>query len=165
MSDWTIQPERAEDAEAVDAVLRAAFAGEYEVRLVRALRQRGELALALLARQGGHAVGFIAFEALAVAPAPGYPVWALAPLAVTPERQRRGIGGALVGEGLRCARAAGIGFVAVLGEPHYYARFGFRAELAQGLEVPWPGPQFMGLKLGPVPTPVGVARYPAAFFA
>jgi putative acetyltransferase len=165
MSDWTIQPERAEDAEAVDAVLRAAFAGEYEVRLVRALRQRGELALALVALSQDSIVGHVAFEAIAVTPDPGYPVWALAPAAVLPAHQGRGIGAAMIDEGLRRARAAGVCFVAVLGDPAYYMRFGFRAEPAHGLEVPWPGPHFMGLKLGPVPTPVGVARYPAAFFA
>jgi putative acetyltransferase len=163
MRDAVIRLQEAGDAEAVDAVLRAAFAGEDEVRLVGALRARGELALALVAACADGIVGYVAFEEIAVAPAPGYPVWALAPIAVHPECQRKGIGAALVRDGLARAKAAGVGFVAVLGEPDYYARFGFRAELAHGLEVPWPGPYFMGLKLGEVPTPIGAARYPAPF--
>jgi len=165
MCDATIRPEQPGDAEAVDAVLRAAFAGEYEVGLVRALRRRGELALALVALLQGSIVGHVAFEAIAVTPNPGYPVWALAPAAVLPAQQGRGIGTALIDDGLSRARAAGVGFIAVLGDPAYYMRFGFRAEPAHGLEVPWPGPHFMGLKLGDVPTPIGVANYPAAFFA
>jgi len=165
MDDVVIRAEAAGDAEAVDAVLRAAFAGEDEVRLVRALRRRGELALALVALLAGEVVGHIAFESLAVTPAPGYPLWALAPLAVAPAFQRRGIGAALVHSGLARARTEGVGFVAVLGEPGYYARFGFRPELAHGLEVPWPGPYFMGLKLAEVPTPIGTARYPAPFLS
>lgn len=163
MGEVVIRLEEARDIDTVDAVLRAAFSGEDEARLVCALRRRGELTLALVAEQDGAIVGHIAFEALAVSPDPGYPVWALAPPAVLPERQNRGIGTALVREGLEWGRASGVGFVAVLGAPVYYTRFGFRRALARGLKAPWSGPLFMGLKLREVAAPVGAARYPAPF--
>jgi predicted N-acetyltransferase YhbS len=49
----------------------------------------------------------------------------LSPVSVHPDRQRQGIGGALVREALQQADEAGEPFVVVLGHPEYYPRFGF----------------------------------------
>lgn len=51
----------------------------------------------------------------------------LAPLAVQPEQQRRGMGGALIRHGLTQLRAAGAKLALVYGDPGYYGRHGFRA--------------------------------------
>ncbi len=53
------------------------------------------------------------------------PRWGLAPLAVAPARQRRGVGSALAREAIRLAEAAGEPLILVLGDVDYYARFGF----------------------------------------
>ena len=68
---------------------------------------------------------------------------ALAPLAVATDWQRRGIGTALVEAALERARAAGSQAVFVLGDPAYYRRFGFRADLAAGFASPYAGPHLM----------------------
>ena len=159
-----IRDEGPVDLPRVDAVLAAAFGGEDEVRLVRALRSAGELACSLVAELEGTIVGHVAFEALRVEPEPASPVWALAPLAVLPARQRQGLGSKLVSAGLERARAAGVGAVVVLGDPAYYERFGFRGELVSALRTPWDGPHLMGLLLHDGPVPAGTARYPDAFF-
>ncbi len=65
-------------------------------------------------------------------------VAALAPLAVSPATQRRGVGSALVTEALRRADAAGEVLVVLLGHPAYYPRFGFRPARSLGLEPPGP---------------------------
>lgn len=52
----------------------------------------------------------------------------LGPLAVAPPWQRRGIGTAMVREGLRRLDAAGVILVCVLGDPAYYGRLGFLPE-------------------------------------
>ena len=52
----------------------------------------------------------------------------LGPLAVAPAWQKRGVGTALVQEGLERQRSAGVARVLVLGDPAYYGRFGFAAE-------------------------------------
>ncbi|SDZ16520.1 putative acetyltransferase [Jannaschia faecimaris] len=52
----------------------------------------------------------------------------LAPLAVDPEHQGRGIGTALVQDAFSRLTADGVRQVFVLGDPGYYARFGFAAE-------------------------------------
>jgi putative acetyltransferase len=90
---------------------------------------------------------------------------ALAPLAVTPARQRQGIGSQLVREGLRACAAAGHRIVVVLGHPAYYPRFGFSAALARPLKAPFSGESFMAAELvpGALPGVAGEVRYPPPF--
>ena len=64
----------------------------------------------------------------------------LAPLAVHPDVQARGIGGRLVVEGLGRLKRAGVGLVFVLGHPGYYPRFGFIEAGANGFSAPYPIP-------------------------
>src|SRR5205807_1121913 len=64
---------------------------------------------------------------------------ALAPMAVRPSHQRRGIGTKLVEDGLRACREAGHKIVVVLGHPPFYRRFGFSASLAVPLSSPFSG--------------------------
>ena len=64
----------------------------------------------------------------------------LAPLAVIPAAQKRGIGSRLVQAGLDRLREEGVGLVFVLGDPAYYTRFGFQPAGAAGLNAPQPIP-------------------------
>ena len=92
---------------------------------------------------------------------------ALAPMAVLPEVQRRGIGSQLVEKGLECCRTFGHQIVIVVGHPDYYPRFGFSSARAKGLEVPFPVPDeaFMVLELtqGALDNISGMVVYPAPF--
>lgn len=103
-------------------------------------------------------------------PAPtgaGCPALALAPMAVRPEFQRRGIGSALVRAGLDSARSLGHRVVIVLGHPRYYPRFGFRPARPLGIDPPFPcrDEVFMALELvpGALVGVRGTVRYPPAF--
>jgi len=158
-----IRPERPEDSAAIDAVLRAAFPGAAEADLVTRLRADGDLALSLVAEDGGAIIGHIGFVPVALEPDPGYRIWGLAPLAVLPERQGQGVGSALTERGLDDAEDAGIGLVLVLGDQNYYGRFGFDTTLVAEIAVAWAGPYFAGLPLRDLPPPQGRATYPAAF--
>ena len=91
---------------------------------------------------------------------------ALAPMAVLPEQQRRGIGSLLVREGLDLCRDNGEKIVVVLGHPDYYPRFGFSAEAATPLHWPhYQGPALMALELQPdaLDGVTGELEYAAAF--
>ena len=59
----------------------------------------------------------------------------MAPLAVGPDHQRRGIGGRLVRAGLQACRQTEHGLAFVLGDPDYYHRFGFI--LAEARSLSW----------------------------
>lgn len=153
-------------AAAVAALNRAAFGGDDEAALVERLHHDGLVVVSLVAVEGGDVVGHILFSDLAVE-MDGRPVAAvaLAPLAVRPDRQRRGIGGQLIREGLRRIRDKGRTAVIVLGHPDYYRRFGFSGTLASRLRAPFAGPAFMALDLvpGALAGRTGSVRYPAAF--
>ncbi|MAN55379.1 MAG: GNAT family N-acetyltransferase [Paracoccus sp. (in: a-proteobacteria)] len=125
-----IRPERRPDADAISRLLRDAFAGEVEARLVEALRAAGDLSMSLVAEADGMILGHVGLSPMTGDEA----AFALAPVAVAPAMQRRGIGQALV----RAALAgAGSRPVVVLGAPDYYARLGFRPA---DLDSPHAGP-------------------------
>lgn len=154
-----IRPEAPGDAAAVSALLTRAFGGPAEADLVDRLRADGDAAISLVADRGG-VCGHVLLSPM-VAP---FPALALAPLAVAPERQRQGIGAALVTAAL--AAAAEWRAVFVLGDPAYYGRFGFDAALAAGFDSPYAGPHLMVRPLGgPLPARAGAIRHAPAFAA
>jgi putative acetyltransferase len=167
----TIRPETVGDCSAIDAVNRRAFGQDEEANLVKTLREQGFVTLSLVAECDGQIVGHILFGPLVIATKSGVvAALSLAPMAVAPSWQRRGIGTKLIKEGLRRCKEAGHRIVIVVGHPEYYPRFGFSAALAGQLQSPFSGnPAWMALELvpgalrgiaGPVkyPPPFGIVR-------
>lgn len=133
-----VRPERASDAAAVRRVLLAAFETATEADLVERLRGDVDGYLAWVACSGDEVVGHVAFTPLTIDAAPCAGM-GLAPLAVAPPHQRRGVGTALVHSGLAALRARGDAFVALVGHPRYYPRFGFEPASRFGLRsAQWP---------------------------
>lgn len=160
-----IREEDARDRAAIRALTDAAFRNAphrsgTEAAIVDALRGAGALALSLVAGEGGRLLGHAAFSPVTVAGRD--PGWlGLGPVSVLPERQREGIGGALIRAGLERLRRRGVAGCVVLGEPAYYSRFGFRADagLRNGGA---PAGYFLALPFGG-PPPTGEVAYHAAF--
>ena len=165
----TIRAEAPRDIEAIHRVNVAAFGQEEEARLVDALRDAGVLTVSLVAIADGAVVGHIAFSPVTVTRADGSSREGigLAPMAVRPDAQRRGVGARMITEGLARLRAAGHRFCVVLGHPEYYPGFGFAPASRYGLrwEHPCPDEAFMALALTPdgLDGVEGVVRYHAAF--
>ncbi|MCU7834157.1 MAG: N-acetyltransferase [gamma proteobacterium symbiont of Taylorina sp.] len=65
----------------------------------------------------------------------------LAPLAILPEEQKKGIGEKLINEGIRQLKELGTELVFVLGHPSYYPRCGFFPAGEKGFEAPYPIPE------------------------
>ena len=94
--------------------------------------------LSLVAVEDGRPVGHVLFtHAVIASKARSIPAQILAPLAVLPNEQNKGIGEKLINEGLRILEDSGTRFVFVLGHPTYYPRFGFIPAGAQGFEAPY----------------------------
>jgi predicted N-acetyltransferase YhbS len=148
-----IRPERAEDADGIGAVHRAAFPTDEEARLVDRLRAAGRARASLVAEAEGRVVGHVVFSPVRVGPREGL---GLAPMAVLPALQRRGVGSALVREGLAACRRECAPFVVVLGHPGYYPRFGFLRASSLGLSNQYGADEaFMVLELQPGSLPAG----------
>lgn len=121
-----------------------AFGKDKEAKLVADLLDDPTASprLSLLASIGGKAVGHILFTAVTLIGAK-VPVTAsiLAPLAIIPDAQGRGVGGALIAQSLHMLKADGTELVFVLGHPGYYPRHGFQTAGHLGFEAPYPIPE------------------------
>jgi putative acetyltransferase len=138
-----IRDEGPRDADDIRSFVSAAFGRADEATLIDDLRSAGDLAISLVAVDGGVLIGHVAFSPVR---AP-FRALALGPVAVEPAQQGKGVGSGLIREGLRRAIAAGVVAVFVLGDPGYYQRFGFSVERAAGFSSPYAGAHFMILTL------------------
>ncbi len=171
--DILIRAEGPADYAAISEVNRRAFGGGGEAGLVEKLRESpGYIReLSLVAVSGKAIVGHLLISPLEIVPggaaARAIPALSLAPMAVLPELQNRGIGSALVRRGLEEARRLAHKIIIVVGHPHFYPRFGFEPARPRGLEAPFPVPDeaFMVLELvpGALDGVRGTVVYPRAF--
>ncbi len=149
-----IRPARETDTSEVLAVVRDAFSagtdgGREEVEIVEAICSRNGTVPGcdLVAVAGGEIVGHLlaSIGRLNEVEIPG-----IAPLAVRSDRQRQGVGSALVAEALRQLEAQRFPIVVLLGDPNYYERFGFGPSGPSGihyLPVGMNNPHFQVLQL------------------
>jgi putative acetyltransferase len=125
-SHIVIRPETPADVAAISDVLQAAFPTFAEARLVERLRAAGRVAISLVADGKQQILGHVLLSPVTIGGRDaGVRTLGLAPVAVRPALQRQGIGSRLILASLEQAQAAGATMVVVLGEPSYYARFGF----------------------------------------
>lgn len=163
------RPEVRADIAAIRALVTAAFGQPDEAVLVDALRADDAAwipELSVVATDvGDRIVGYALLTRCRVGDEPAL---ALAPCAVEPGLQNRGIGAAVTADVLRRARvAAGVpGLVVVLGHPGFYPRFGFRRaserDISVSFEVSDGALMYLALDPGNA-IASGEVRYPAAF--
>ena len=135
LSDLVLHPEDEGDRDGIQRAVAAAFGGDAEARLVETLRNNGALVASLVACAAGEIVGHCAFSPLNTDRQPDRrDLLGLAPVAVHPQWQRRGIGSALIQSGLDECRRRAVAAVFVLGAPKFYARFGFRPARDSGIQ-------------------------------
>ncbi|HEX6325230.1 MAG TPA: N-acetyltransferase [Jiangellaceae bacterium] len=134
-----LRTERSHDFEAVLDIHRQAFGdhGAVVAELVAALRRDDPAALSLVADDSGEILGHVMFtRSILDAPKQLVPVQVLSPVAVTPQRQRQGIGSALIRHGLHLLDERGVPLVFLEGDPGYYSRLGFGRGDSLGFRKP-----------------------------
>jgi putative acetyltransferase len=162
-----IRPEHPEDIKVIRQITKAAFApiehsSQTEAAIVDALRNAEALTVSLVAVTDGEVVGHVAFSPVMIdGEDRGW--YGLGPVSVRPDRQKEGIGGKLIREGLARLAQAGAKGCVVLGEPAYYKRFGFENDPGLRFEEA-PAEYFMRLAFEGAP-PSGRVTYHDGFNA
>lgn len=162
-----IREEEPGDQAAIRLVNEAAFENGPEAAIVDKLRAFCDNYLSFVAVDQGSVVGHILFTP-AILDNGGLVGLGLAPMAVLPSHQRKGIGSLLVRHGLEYVRESGCPFVIVLGHPKYYPRFGFEPASRYKLRSQWegiPDEAFMVIVFDgdALPRAGGIARYRSEF--
>jgi putative acetyltransferase len=162
-----IRSETEADRAAVRAVNEAAFETLAEADLVEVLHDKGAALVSLVAEVDGKVVGHILFSPVSLTEHAHLNFMGLAPMAVVPEHQRKGIGSALVRQGLTRCKDLRCCAVVVVGHPEYYPRFGFvpAGRYALRCEYDVPADVFMvaELEAGALNGASGLVRYDDAF--
>jgi putative acetyltransferase len=171
-----IHPEEAEHAAGVHQVEEKAFNRTAEADLCASLRIREAVTLSLVAVEDGDVVGHVLFSPVTIRGEPvgenaageEFAAVGMGPVAVLPGRQGEGIGSRLIRAGLEEIRQQGHTTVVVLGDPHYYTRFGFEPASHYGIRFQdpnVPAEDFMVFELrrGALHGHKGVAWYEPEF--
>ncbi len=165
----TVRVERSEDHRAVHALNERAFGRPNEADLVDCLRRSNAFVpgLSLVAEDlEGRVVGHLMLSYVVLAGGPALRVLSLAPMAVEPEVQGRGVGSRLVLAAIDAAETREEPLIVLLGHPWFYPRFGFEPASRSGIEPPHPVPDqaFMVRRLGRwSPDVRGKVIYPDCF--
>jgi putative acetyltransferase len=165
-----IRSEETKDIERVKEIVRSAFPTEAESKLVDALRANGKAVISLVAVQEEQVLGHILFSPVDIHSLDGAPPsnevrgLGLAPVAVHPDAQARGIGSRLIVEGLRLCKELGYDYCVVLGGPNYYQRFGFEKASPFGLKNEYGvDDEFMVIRFSERGLTQGLVRYAPEF--
>lgn len=162
-----IRTEEEKDWVDVHTLNASAFETSAEANLVDALRENSQPVVSLVAEANNNVVGHIMFSPVSLSGHCDIKIMGLAPMAVAPGHQRKGIGSALVRAGLERCKRLGFGAVVVLGHPAYYPRFGFSPSSRFGIECEYEVPEevfmIMELKPGYLHGKSGTIEYHAAF--
>jgi putative acetyltransferase len=137
-----IRREMPGDIKAVHRINAEAFGREAEALLVDKMREHGALILSLVAVNDEAVVGHVAFSPVEItSEQKTLNGLTLAPVAVLPSYQNKGIGSMLVRAGLGECRKQGYEIVFLVGHPEYYPRFGFVPAKADGFECEYEAPE------------------------
>ncbi|MBT3180122.1 MAG: N-acetyltransferase [Candidatus Marinimicrobia bacterium] len=166
-----IRKENINDYSDVYNLNKATFEEDEEAKLVDLLRKSSAFIpeLSLVAIIDKKIVGHILFTKIKIIDDKGNKneSLALAPMAVVPSLQKKGIGGQLIKTGLEKARKLNFESVIVLGHEKYYPRFGFKPTKQWGITAPWDVPTnvFMGIELvtDGFRNVKGIVQYPKEF--
>lgn len=122
----TIRNETKEDVQAIYELNKTAFGSPNEAELVDNLRNAGAVILSLVAVKDAQVIGHILFSPVHIESSDSsFLGVGLAPMAVLPQYQRKGIGSKLIRRGIKGLKEAGYSALVVLGHADYYPRFGF----------------------------------------
>jgi len=164
-----IRKEEPKDYTDVYEVNRLAFQQENESKLVEKIRKGKNFIpeLSLVAEIDKKIVGHILFSRITIVGDSVYESLALAPMAVIPKFQKKGIGSKLIMQGIEKAKELGFSSIVVLEHKDYYPKFGFQRASKWSIKCPFevPDEAFMAIELteNAFKGKAGAVKYPDEF--
>jgi len=147
----TIRREEDNDQIQIYEVNKLAFQQENEGKLIEKIRNTENFIpeLSIVAEIDNRIVGHILFSKIKIVGKSVYESLALAPMAVIPEFQKKGIGSELVKIGIKMAKKLGFDSIIVIGHKEYYPKFGFQRASKWNIKCPFEVPDevFMAIEL------------------
>jgi putative acetyltransferase len=130
------------DLDSILKVIETAFSDEENkviMNLVQELsRENASPSIkSLVAEVDNQVIGYVSFSPIFLKSDSSISGYILAPLAVAPKHQKKGIGSNLINAGVDMLTRDGAGVLMVYGDPNYYGRFGFKAEIGLSFVPPY----------------------------
>jgi len=131
------------DLDSILKVIETAFSDEENkviINLVQELHQEttSPSIKSLVAEVDNQVIGYVSYSPIYLKSGPSVSGYILAPLAVSPEFQKQGVGSNLINAGIDMLTKGGVGVILVYGDPAYYGRFEFKEEIGQSFVPPYP---------------------------
>jgi len=130
------------DLDSILKVIQTAFSDEENkviMNLVQELHQgtTSPSIKSLVAEVDNQVIGYVSFSPIFLKSDSSIVGYILAPLAVSPEHQKQGVGSNLINAGIEMLTKDGVGVLMVYGDPAYYGRFGFKEEIGHSFLPPY----------------------------
>ena len=131
------------DLDSILTVIETAFSDEENkviMNLVQELHQEtsSPSIKSLVAEVDNEMIGYVSFSPIFLKSDSSISGYILAPLAISPEHQKQGIGSSLIKSGIDILTQDGAGVLLVYGDPAFYGRFGFNEEIGCTFTPPYP---------------------------
>ena len=131
------------DFDSIIKVFETAFSDEESkviMNLVQELHQEtsSPSIKSLVAEVDNEMIGYVSFSPIFLKSDSSISGYILAPLAISPEHQKQGIGSSLIKSGIDILTQDGAGVLLVYGDPAFYGRFGFNEEIGRTFTPPYP---------------------------
>src|SRR6056300_280145 len=131
-----------QDLDSILKVVETAFSDEENkviMNLVQELHQEttSPSIKSLVAEVDNQVIGYVSYSPIFLKSDSSIVGYILAPLAVSPEHQKQGVGSNLINFGIDMLTKDGAGVLLVYGDPAYYGRFGFKEEIGRSFVPPY----------------------------
>ena len=123
-------------------VIETAFSDEENkviMNLVQELHQEttSPSIKSLVAEVENQVIGYVSYSPIYIKSDPSISGYILAPLAISPEHQKTGVGSNLINAGIDMLTKDGVSVLMVYGDPNYYGKFGFKEEIGHSFVPPY----------------------------
>ena len=130
------------DVSAIGMVIEKAFCDEENKLIMNLVVELSEETISpsiksLVAEVDNQVIGYVSFSPIFLKSNISISGYILAPLAVSPEHQKQGVGSNLINAGIEMLTKDGVGVLMVYGDPAYYGRFGFKEEIGRSFVPPY----------------------------